>query len=73
MNEGLDVIGMLKNNKQMYQYKGKRYNLDSLAAYFARTNNTGDILASVIARTKYENIPVKLILYAIAINGMNTS
>ena len=61
MAEGLDVIGMLKNNKQMYHYRGKLYNLDSLAAYFARMNAPGDILGSAAVRTRYENIPVKIV------------
>ena len=61
MEIGLDVIGMLKNNKQMYHYKGKLYNLDSLAAYFANMNHPGDILGSVVVRTRKEHIPVKIV------------
>ena len=61
MAEGLDVIGMLKNNKQVYHYKGKLYNLDSLAAYFARKDAPGDILGSVVVRTNREHIPVKIV------------
>lgn len=38
---GLDVIGMLKNNRQMYHFSGGFYNLESLAAYFARMNTAG--------------------------------
>lgn len=58
---GLDVIGMLKNNRQMYHFNGGLYNLDSLAAYFARMNAAGDILGSVGVKTKREHIPVKLV------------
>lgn len=58
---GLDVIGMLKNNKQMYHFNGGLYNLDSLASYFARMNTAGDILGSVLVKTKRERIPVKLV------------
>lgn len=58
---GLDVIGMLKNNRQMYHFNGGLYNLDSLAAHFARMNTPGDILGSVIVRTNKEHIPVKLV------------
>jgi len=58
---GLDVIGMLKNNRQMYHFNGGLYNIDSLAAYFARMNTPGDILGSVIVRTRKEHIPVKLV------------
>lgn len=58
---GLDVIGMLKNNKQMYHFNGGLYNIDSLAAYFARMNTAGDILGSAMVKTKREHIPVKLV------------
>ena len=58
---GLDVIGMLKNNRQMYHFNGGPYNLGSLAAYFARMNTAGDILGSVVVKTKREHIPVKLV------------
>ncbi len=58
---GLDVIGMLKNNRQMYHFNGGLYNLGSLAAYFARMNTAGDILGSVVVKTKREHIPVKLV------------
>lgn len=61
MGEGLDVIGMLKNNKQMYHYKDKLYGLDSLAAYFARMGTPGDILGSAVVTTRYEHIPVKIV------------
>ena len=58
---GLDVIGMLKNNKQMYHFNGGLYNLDNLAAYFARMDRPGDILGSTIVKTRRECIPVKLV------------
>lgn len=61
MGAGLDVIGMLKNNKQMYHYKGKLYGLDSLATYFARMGTPGDILGSAVVTTRYEHIPVKIV------------
>ena len=61
LSMGLDVIGMLKNNKQMYRYKGKLYNLDSLAAYFAKMSAPGDILGSAVVKTRYEHIPVKIV------------
>lgn len=57
----LDVIDMLKNNRQMYHFNGGLYNLDSLASYFARIDTAGDILSSVIVRTKKGHIPVKLV------------
>lgn len=61
LDRGLDVIGMLKNNRQMYHFNGGLYNLDSLAACFARINTAGDILGSVVVKTKQEHIPVKLV------------
>ena len=45
----------------MYHFNGGLYNLDSLAAYFARMNAAGDILGSVVVKTKREHIPVKLV------------
>ena len=61
METGLDVIGMLKNNKQMYRRRGKLYNLDSLAAHFASMDRPGDILGSAVVRTRNEHIPVKIV------------
>jgi hypothetical protein len=58
---GLNVIGMLKNNKQMYHLRGKLYNLDSLASYFAHMHKPGDFLGSVVVKTRREKIPVKLV------------
>ncbi len=58
---GVDVIGMLKNNKQMYHFNGGLYNLDNLASYFARMNTPGDILGSVTVKTRRESIPVRLV------------
>ncbi len=61
MAVGLDVIGMLKNNQQMYHFRGKLYNLDSLAAYFANMSKPGDILGSAVVKTRREHIPVKIV------------
>lgn len=61
LNLGVDVIGMLKNNKQMYHFNGGLYNLDNLASYFARMNTPGDILGSVTVKTRRESIPVRLV------------
>lgn len=58
---GLDVIGMLKDNKQMYHYKGKLVNLKNLAENFVRFDTPTDLLGSVIVRTKKHHIPVKLV------------
>lgn len=57
--EGLEVIGMVKQLKQFYSYKGRFYKLDSLRTLLPK--NTGnDILGSVIAETK-NGIKVKLV------------
>jgi len=61
LGEGLNVIGMLKDNKQMYHFRGKLYGLSGLAAFFAKTNKPGDILGSAVVRSKNEKIPMKLV------------
>ena len=61
LDVGLDIIGMLKNNQQMYHYKGKLYNLNNLATRFARMNVPDDILGSVVVRTRREHIPAKIV------------
>lgn len=61
LDEGLDTIGMLKDNKQMYHYGRKLVNLRSLAAHHVRFTGSNDLLGSVIVRTRYERIPVKLV------------
>ena len=58
--EGLDVIGMLKDNKQRYIYKGKKYNLKQLGKLVS-FHKPGDILFSIQVRTGKQNIPVKLV------------
>lgn len=45
----------------MYHFNGGLYCLGSLAAYFARIDAPGDILGSVLVRTKKECVPVKLV------------
>ena len=58
--EGLDVIGMLKDNKQFYYYKGKRYNLKQLGKLVS-FSKPGDILFSICVETGKLRIPVKLV------------
>lgn len=58
--EGLDVIGMLKDNKQFYCYKGKKYNLKQLGKLIS-FSNPGDILFSICVETGKLRIPVKLV------------
>ena len=58
--EGIDVIGMLKDNKQRYYYKGKRYNLKQLAMFIC-FNTQRNIFGSVCVKTGKHRIPVKLI------------
>lgn len=58
--EGLDVIGMLKDNKQKYLYKGKLPGLKELARYI-QTDPLHNIFGSVAVYTKKYRIPVKLV------------
>lgn len=58
---GLDVIGMLKDNKQMYHYHGKLLNLKAIAAHHVRFNVNRDVLGSIVVATRYNRIPVKLV------------
>lgn len=60
MDEGLDVIGMLKDNKQMYHYGNRLLSLKQLASRI-RFGKPGDIFGSVVVRTRKLNIPVKLV------------
>ena len=61
LDVGLDVIGMLKDNRQMYHYRGKLVSLKQLASHFVRFDTPEDLLGSVIVRTKKQHIPVKLV------------
>ena len=58
---GLEVIGMLKDNKQMYHYRGKLLNLNAIAAHHVRFNTRQDCLGSIMVYTRYNRIPVKLV------------
>lgn len=57
--EGLDVIGMVKQLKQRYHYKGKSYTLPELWK-FVRFDVGRNIFGSVCVTTK-SGIPVKLV------------
>ena len=59
-SEGLDVIGMLKDNKQQYWYHGRLYGLRDLAKLI-RFDTQSDISGSVFVKTKYLSIPVRLV------------
>ena len=59
LNEGLDVIGMVKQLKQKYLYKGHQCTLNELRTLLPK-NTKGDILGDVIVQTK-ASIPVKLV------------
>lgn len=61
LDEGLDTIGMLKDNKQVYRYGKKLVNLQFLAAHHVRRTEDSDFFGSVIVRTKKYQIPVKLV------------
>ena len=58
--EGLDVIGMLKDNKQQYWYKGRLYGLRELSRFIC-FDPQKEIFGSVSVKTKYHSIPVKLV------------
>lgn len=59
LKEGLDVIGMVKQLKQLYNYKGKYYRLEELRTILPK-NTPGDILGSVTVKTK-NGISVKMV------------
>jgi Transposase DDE domain. len=58
--EGLHVIGMLKDNKQKYRYNGKSMGLKELAKHI-RFDGSGSIFGSVQVKTEKNQIPVKLV------------
>lgn len=60
LGEGLDVIGMLKDNKQQYFYKGQLMGLKRLAGFIQYTPGQS-IFGSVTVSTKKYHIPVKLV------------
>ncbi|MBQ9927060.1 MAG: transposase [Lachnospiraceae bacterium] len=57
--EGLDVIGMVKQLKQRYHYRGKTYTLPELQK-FVRFDGTRNIFGSLCVTTK-NGIPVKIV------------
>lgn len=59
LGEGLEVIGMVKQLKQRYTYKGRHYTLSELQK-FVRFNNVGNIFGSLCVTTK-NGIPVKIL------------
>ena len=58
---GLEVIGMLKDTKQQYWYKGRLYNLKGLAKIAIRHCPQGNLFGSIVVKTKYQQLPVKLV------------
>ena len=60
MEEGLHVIGMLKDNRQKYRYNGKSMGLKDLAKYI-RFDGFSNIFGSVQVKTEKNRIPVKLV------------
>ena len=58
----IDVIGMLKDCKQQYRYRGKLYNLTGIWGFIhLDKGNRSGIWGSVIVQTKYSQISVKII------------
>lgn len=60
LGEGLDVIGMVKDNKQRYGYKGRIISLKELVQHI-RIGPASSILGSITVSTKKYHIPVKLV------------
>ena len=59
MDTGLDVIGMVKQLKQRYTYKGKKYTLHELKR-MVRFEGARNIFGSLVVTTK-TGIPVKIV------------
>jgi len=59
LTTGLNVIGMVKQLKQQYFYKGKAYTLPELRK-FIRFDGAGNIFGSIYVTTK-KGIPVKIV------------
>lgn len=61
-NIQMDVIGMLKDCKQQYWYRGKLYNLQGLRGliHLDKGDRSG-IWGSIIVETKYFHVPVKIV------------
>ena len=59
LEEGLHVIGMVKQLKQVYFYRGKAYTLPQLQK-FVKNENADSIFGSLVVTTK-NGIPVKLV------------
>lgn len=59
LSKGLDVIGMVKQLNQRYNYKGKAYTLPELQR-FVRFDGAGNIFGSLCVTTK-NGIPVKIV------------
>ncbi|MGL6202106.1 MAG: hypothetical protein ACRC3H_24585 [Lachnospiraceae bacterium] len=60
VDEGIDVIGMLKDTRQRYYYKGKLYNLKQLSKLFS-FDTPKNIFGSVQVTTMRHKIPVKIV------------
>lgn len=59
-SRGLDVIGMVKDNKQRYAYNGKPLTLKELYGALPSKKKGAEIIGSLIARTK-QGIAVRMI------------
>jgi len=59
LEEGIDVIGMVKQMKQTYTYQGKNFGLKDLRTMLPKCRNS-NIIGSVLVTTK-NGIPVKLV------------
>lgn len=58
LDEGINVIGMVKQIRQKYTLKGKEYDLKELRKMLPKYRN-GNIIHSILVATK-NSIPIKL-------------
>lgn len=57
---GMDTIGMLKDIKQQYWYKGRLYDLQGLRSLI-RFDKSTNVWGYITVQTRYRRIPVKLV------------
>ena len=60
LDDGIGIIGMLKDNKQRYYYKGRLYNLKQLATLMD-FDRPCSVFGSVCVNTMKYRIPVKFV------------
>ena len=61
VEEGLDVIGMLKSCNNQYWYKGKLLKLKQLWQFVSHKKSCSDIYGSLLVHTSKNKIPLKIV------------